>query len=101
MDRKSQRDISRKLKFLNYAKETGNISKTCRYFGICRETFYTWKRTFEAHGENALINQVTDLFTISKKAPVYGAFFIDGTSRLSYFETTRPDLPGPLKQTFL
>lgn len=56
MDRKGQRDISRKLKVLNYAKESGNISKTCRYFGICRETFYTWKRTFEAHGEEALVN---------------------------------------------
>ena len=54
--RKSQHDISRKLKVLNYAKEHGNIAKTCRYFGICRETFYKWKRAYEAHGEDALIN---------------------------------------------
>lgn len=38
MNRKEQQDISRKLKVLDYAKEIGNISKTCRYFGICRET---------------------------------------------------------------
>ncbi len=44
-----------KLKVLNYAKETGNISKTCRYFGICRETFYKWKRAYEAHGNEGLI----------------------------------------------
>ncbi len=56
MDRKSQQDISRKLKVLNYAKEIGNISKACRYFGICRETFYTWKRAFERFGEQGLIN---------------------------------------------
>ena len=56
MDRKTHRDITRKLRILNYAKTTGNITKTCRYFGICRETFYTWKRAFEAHGEEALIN---------------------------------------------
>lgn len=56
MDRKTHHDITRKLKILNYAKKTGNIAKTCRYFGICRETFYTWKRAFDAHGEEALIN---------------------------------------------
>jgi hypothetical protein len=37
MNRKAQQDIARKLKVLNYAKEIGNVSKTCRYFGICRE----------------------------------------------------------------
>lgn len=59
MNRKEQHDISRKLKVLNYAKENGNIAKTCRYFGICREMFYTWKRLYEAHGEqdsNTLAN---------------------------------------------
>jgi transposase len=35
---------------------TGNISKTCRYFGISREIFYQWKRAYEASGETALIN---------------------------------------------
>jgi len=56
MDRKAQHDISRKLKVLNYAKEINNISKTCRYFGICRETFYKWKRAYEANGKEALLN---------------------------------------------
>ena len=55
MNLKAQR-ISRKLKVLNYAKEIGNVSKTCRYFWICRETFYQWKRLYEAHGEQALMN---------------------------------------------
>ena len=41
INQQALRDISKKLKVLNYAKEIGNISKTCRYFGICRETFYT------------------------------------------------------------
>jgi hypothetical protein len=31
---KAQRDIRRKLGILTYAKEVGNISKTCCYFGI-------------------------------------------------------------------
>jgi transposase InsO family protein len=56
MNRKAEQDIARKLKVLNHAKEIGNISKTCRYFGICRETFYSWRRAFEAGGNAALIN---------------------------------------------
>lgn len=40
MTAKAHSDIRRKLKVLNYAKEIGNITKACRYFGISRETFY-------------------------------------------------------------
>ena len=53
---KAQRDIKRKLRVLNYAKDIGNVSKACRYFGISRETFYLWKRAYERFGEKALIN---------------------------------------------
>ena len=56
MKRDSQRDISRKLKVLNYAKESANVSKACRYFGIFLENFYTWRRGYEAHGEKSLID---------------------------------------------
>lgn len=56
MTSKAQADIRRKLKIINYGKENGNVSKTCRYFGISRETYYKWKRDYEAKGEKALIN---------------------------------------------
>lgn len=56
MNWRVEHDISRKLKVLNHAKEIDNIAKTCRYFGICRETFYTWKRAYESHGEKGLID---------------------------------------------
>ena len=36
---KAQRGITRKLRILNHAQEINNSSKTCRYFGISRETF--------------------------------------------------------------
>lgn len=52
----AQKDISRKLKILRYAEEIGNVSKTCRYFGISREIFYRWKRTYAREGESGLIN---------------------------------------------
>ena len=56
MTKKAQQDIARKLKVLKYAQETGNIAKTCRYFGICRQTFYTWQKLFAVHGEKGLID---------------------------------------------
>lgn len=56
MERKAEHDIARKLKVLHHAKEHGNISKTCCYFGICRETFYTWRRAYESGGNDALVN---------------------------------------------
>ena len=43
MDTKSQRDITRKLKVLNYALTHKNVAKTCRHFSIGRATFYRWK----------------------------------------------------------
>jgi transposase len=49
-------DIRRKLRILNHAKESRNVSQTCRYFGISREIFYRWKRAYEKDGETALIN---------------------------------------------
>ena len=53
---KAQADIKRKLAVLNHAKETGNISKTCRYFGISRMVYYKWKRRYDKLGEEGLIN---------------------------------------------
>jgi transposase-like protein len=56
MTKRAQQDIARKLKVLKYAQETGNIAKTCRYFGICRQTFYTWQKSFADYGEKGLID---------------------------------------------
>ena len=50
MNAKAKRDISRKLKVLQHAQESGNVSKTCRYFGISREAFYGWNRAYEKKG---------------------------------------------------
>lgn len=56
MSPKEQSDIRRKLRVLNHGKESGNISKTCRHFGVSRETYYKWKRDYEQKGEISLIN---------------------------------------------
>ena len=56
MNTKMHSDIRRKLRVLNYGKQIGNISETCRYFGISRETYYKLKPDYEQKGETALIN---------------------------------------------
>jgi len=55
MSPKELSDIRRKLRVLQHGKETGNIPKTCCYFGICRKTYYQWKRDYDAKDEQALI----------------------------------------------
>jgi transposase InsO family protein len=56
MDQRALGDIRRKLKILNHAQESRNISATCRYFGITKETFYRWKRGHTKEVEKAFIN---------------------------------------------
>ena len=65
----AQRDIARKLRVLTHAKETGNVSETCRYFGISREIFYQWKRAYEQHGEEALINRKPCPENLKRRTP--------------------------------
>jgi len=67
---KAKRDISKKLRVLNHARESGNISKTCRYFGISREIFYQWKRAYEARGETALIDSRPCPQNLKRRVPL-------------------------------
>jgi transposase InsO family protein len=43
------RMAKRRLAILRHAEEiTGNVALTCRYYGISRQCFYTWKRRYDA-----------------------------------------------------
>ncbi len=53
----AQRDIQIKVKILEQAAQTRNVSKTCRYFGISRCTIYEWKRNLKKRGEAELVNR--------------------------------------------
>lgn len=35
-----------RVKWFDYYHKCGNVSRTCRYFGISRKTFYKWKRRY-------------------------------------------------------
>ena len=42
-----EREIRRKLRVLEHAQDSGNIAKTCRYFGLPRSLFYLWLAAIE------------------------------------------------------
>jgi len=65
----AQRDIQRKLRVLDHANESGNVSKTCRYFGISRQSFYQWKRAYQEKGEPGLINNKPCPINITLRTP--------------------------------
>ncbi len=52
-----QREINRKLRVLEYAKEIGNVSKACRFYGLSRQGFYKWKRAYDRLGEPGLVRR--------------------------------------------
>ena len=52
-----QREIRRKLRILEHAQTSGDVSRTCRYFGIGRASFYRWCQSFQAKGEAGLANK--------------------------------------------
>ena len=52
----NQREIRRKLRVLEHADLTGNVSKTCRYFGVGRASFYRWRGAYRGDGEAGLAN---------------------------------------------
>jgi len=49
-----EREIRRRRRILDHAIETGNVTKTCRYFGIPRSLFYLWRNAYWEHGEEGL-----------------------------------------------
>ncbi len=50
MNAKAKRDIALKTKILNYANNTKNVAKTCRYFSI---------RGMRANGTKTYVSEVT------------------------------------------
>ena len=51
-----EKEINRKLRILNHANQSGNIAKTCRYFGIPRSLFYVWRNTYRKCGDEGSVS---------------------------------------------
>jgi transposase InsO family protein len=54
-ERERERHAAHRLAIIRHAQElTGNVSKTCRYYGISRQVYYKWLRRYEEGGIDAL-----------------------------------------------
>ena len=54
-ERELARGAARRLAIIRHAQEvTGNVSLTCRYYGITRQAFYVWLRRYQAEGLEGL-----------------------------------------------
>ena len=53
-----QRQVRWRASIIRHASEVSrNVAKTCRHFGISRQTFYKWVRRYKAHGEAGLCDR--------------------------------------------
>ncbi len=54
-ERELDRRAAHRLAIIRHAEEvTGNVAKTCRYYGISRQAYYKWLRRYEEGGLDAL-----------------------------------------------
>jgi transposase InsO family protein len=54
-DQERDRNAARRLAILRHAREvTGNVARTCRYYGISRQAYYGWLRRYEELGLKGL-----------------------------------------------
>src|SRR5271154_6886921 len=49
------KEVERRRRVLDHARQAGNVAKTCRYFGIGRASFYRWRREYLKRGEPGLV----------------------------------------------
>jgi len=54
---KLTREVKLRLKWIEYYLKSKNISKTCRYFGISRTTFYKWYERYKKEGIEGLYDR--------------------------------------------
>ena len=52
------RKVKARLRMLQHSERvSGNVSQTCRFFGVSRALFYIWKQRFEKDGLAGLRDQ--------------------------------------------
>src|SRR5687768_13121894 len=87
----NDRQVKRRLAILRHAEEvTGNVAMTCRYFGVTRQSFYTWKRRYEELGPEGL----RDRSRRPKVSP--GATHVDVVGKILYLRKNYHFGPGKI-----
>ncbi len=70
-----EREIRHWLQVIVHAEQSSNISKTCRYYGISRQTFYKRKRRYEKGKNEPTISMMERLIhAISPDEPLHVLF---------------------------
>ncbi|MBI4117344.1 MAG: helix-turn-helix domain containing protein [Parcubacteria group bacterium] len=64
----NQKNTKLRLSWFKYFKRSKNAAKTCRYFGISRQTYYKWLKRYIKHGRRGLINRSKKPKSIKLKA---------------------------------
>ena len=54
---KLPREVKVRLRWIEHYQKTKNISKTCRYYGISRTTFYKWYKRYKKEGIEGLYDK--------------------------------------------
>ena len=65
----AQRDMRRKTRVWEHAARIGTVRKTCRSFGVARSGVYVWKKAYETHGDEGLVNQKPCPYTPRLRTP--------------------------------
>jgi transposase-like protein len=59
-----------RLGIIRHVEEvTGNIAKTCRYYGISRTAYYRWLKRYEKYGVESSISIEKELSDIHPGVP--------------------------------
>jgi transposase len=83
------RQVAWRLRILRHADNgERQVSRTCRYFGISRKTFYKWRKRFMADGEAALC----DRHRRPRRSP--NAFSADIVAKILYLRENYHFGPG-------
>ena len=66
-DVKLTKEAKLRLKWIEYYEKVKDVTKTCRYFGISRTTFYKWLKRYQKDGLRGLLDRPKT--PLRKRAP--------------------------------
>jgi Transposase and inactivated derivatives, IS30 family len=66
-DVKLTKEAKLRLKWIEYYEKVKDVTKTCRYFGISRTTFYKWLKRYQKDGLKGLLDRPKT--PLRKRAP--------------------------------
>jgi hypothetical protein len=56
-DVKLTKEAKLRLRWIEYYEKVKDVTKTCRYFGISRTTFYKWLKRYQKDGLKGLLDR--------------------------------------------